>query len=113
MPRRIRCDAFVMALFPRGGDLSTRITMHSAALLAEALELARRLGYHVREEDLEGAGGGHCSFAGKKWLLLDVTQSPREQLADALDAVRGESGVDQHPVSPSLAGMLRESRKAA
>ena len=50
--------------------------MHAAALLAEALELARQFDYQIREEYLEGAGGGHCSFAGKKWLLLDVTQSP-------------------------------------
>jgi hypothetical protein len=87
--------------------------MHAAALLAEALELARRLGYQVREEDLEGAGGGHCAFAGRKWLLLDITQSPREQLADVIDAVRGEGGAELGAVSPSLANCLNESRKAA
>ena len=62
--------------------------MYNAKLLAEATELARRLDYTVREEYLEGAGGGHCTFGGQKWLLLDVTQSVDEQLSDVADALR-------------------------
>lgn len=85
--------------------------MH-AALLAEAVELARKLAYQIREEDLEGAGGGHCAFGGKKWLLLDVTQSPREQLADVTDALREEPTVWQHAVSSSLSAMLQIARAA-
>jgi hypothetical protein len=80
--------------------------MHAAALLAEAINLARQLNYHIREEDLEGAGGGHCSFGGKKWLLLDVTQSAREQLADAVDALRSEPTMEIRRLSPQLAAMM-------
>jgi hypothetical protein len=86
--------------------------MHAAALLAEAIDLARQLGYQIREEDLEGAGGGHCSFGGKKWLLLDVTQSAREQLADVADALRDEPAVWQHAVSPPLGAMLQVAKAA-
>jgi hypothetical protein len=87
--------------------------MHAAALLAEALDVARVFGYQIREEFLEGAGGGHCSFAGKKWLLLDVTQSSREQLADALDALRCEPAARHRLLSPQLAEMLVGAKRAA
>jgi hypothetical protein len=86
--------------------------MQAPALLAEAIEIARQLEYQVREEDLEGAGGGHCSFAGKKWLLLDVTQSAREQLDDVADALRCEPtalGLIRNPV---LSEVVRPKRAA-
>ena len=86
--------------------------MLTATLLAEALELARKLGYSVREEYLDGAGGGHCLFGGKKWLLLDVTQSTEEQLTDAVDAIRGEPGVSRLQMTPSLAATLQFSKAA-
>ena len=86
--------------------------MHPTRLLAEATDLARQLDYQIREEYLDGAGGGHCSFAGKKWLLLDVTQSPEEQLSDVTDALRGENGVWRLPVSPPLADLLQLTRAA-
>ena len=47
--------------------------MHIAQLLSQALDTARRAGYQVREESLDGAGGGHCLIRGKKCLLLDQT----------------------------------------
>ena len=86
--------------------------MAAATLLAEALELARKLGYAVREEYFGGAVGGHCLFAGKKWLLLDVTQSAEEQLTDAVDAIRGEPGASRLQMTPSLATMLQFSKAA-
>jgi hypothetical protein len=76
------------------------------------MELARQLEYHVREEDLDGAGGGHCFFSGKKWLLLDVTQSPEEQLSDVVDALRTESGVWRFQVTPQLGEMLQLTKAA-
>lgn len=87
--------------------------MHAAALLAEALDLARQLHYCIREEDLDGVGGGHCSYGGKKWLLLDVTQSAREQLADAIDALRDEPAAFGCRLSPPLAQLLRQTKNAA
>lgn len=86
--------------------------MQSVTLLAEAADLARRLDYTLREEYLDGAGGGHCFFGGKKWLLLDVTQSVDEQLSVITDALRTDDAVWRMPVSPQLAGMIRVSRAA-
>jgi hypothetical protein len=86
--------------------------MHDARLLAEAVEIARRLGFRVREDVLEGAGGGHCCYHGQKWLFLDATQSDEEQLNDVLDALRAEPAVGGLAISPPLAQRLRVSRAA-
>ena len=86
--------------------------MHVARLLAEAMELARQLQYTIREEYLDGAGGGHCYFSGKKWLLLDITQSPEEQLSDVSDALRAETGLWRLPITPPLARLLQVTKAA-
>jgi hypothetical protein len=86
--------------------------MHAAKLLAEALELARQMQYTVREEYLDGAGGGHCYFSGKKWLLLDVAQSTEEQLSDVGDALRTESTLASISMTPSLAQWLHLNKAA-
>jgi hypothetical protein len=66
--------------------------MHTVALLKEALDAARSLGYEVRQDWLGGNGGGHCLVRGRKWLLLDVAQSADEQLDIVGNALRDESG---------------------
>jgi Spy/CpxP family protein refolding chaperone len=87
--------------------------MNTTTMLAEALQLARECQYQIREEDLEGAGGGHCSFSGKKWLLLDITQSAQQQLEDALDALRCEPRLRQHSISEPMATLLAGGKRAA
>jgi hypothetical protein len=94
--------------------------MYTVEMLSESLELARQLGYQIREDQLEGAGGGHCLIRGHKWLLLDITQSADDQLRDVLDALKGDfsaSGrlqqgrLQQDPpqISPELAKALASS----
>lgn len=87
--------------------------MHTAQLLSQALDAARRLGYEVREDSLEGAGGGHCLIRGKKWLLLDMTQTYREQLSDVLDALRVEPDLGTIELHPALTERLSSNSKAA
>ncbi len=87
--------------------------MHTVEMLSLALDLARRLGYQIREDQLEGAGGGHCLIRGQKWLLLDLTQSAEEQLRDVLDAVRGDRQLDQVDVPSELADSLSRERPLA
>lgn len=81
--------------------------MHTAQLLSHALDLSRRAGFQIREEALEGAGGGHCLIRGQKWLLLDLTQTHQEQLNDVLDALRCEPQLDLATVPDQLADCLR------
>jgi len=86
--------------------------MHTAQLLSLAIELSRRTGYHIREEALEGAGGGHCLIRGQKCLLLDLTQSNQEQLNDVLDALRSEPQLDWSEVPAPLTEHLQLPRAA-
>lgn len=80
--------------------------MHTVAMLKEALDTARRMGYEVRQDWLGGDGGGHCLVRGRKWLLLDVAQSADEQLDVVADALRCEAGVERAIRSPELAERL-------
>jgi len=86
--------------------------MHTTQLLSEALNLSRRIGYQIREEVLEGAGGGHCLIRGQKWLLLDLTQTRQEQLNDVLDALRSEPKLELSAVPEILVEYLRLPRAA-
>jgi hypothetical protein len=86
--------------------------MHTVAMLQEALDTARRLGYEVRQDWLGGDGGGHCLVRGRKWLLLDVAQSADEQLDVVADALRTESGASCAIRSAELAERLQLRRAA-
>jgi len=86
--------------------------MHTAQLLSQALDLSRRAGYQIREEALEGAGGGHCLIRGQKWLLLDLTQTHQEQLNDVVDALRSEPRLELSEVPEILVEYLRVPRAA-
>jgi hypothetical protein len=88
--------------------------MHTAKLLSLAIDAARSAGYEIREDVLDGAGGGHCLIRGRKCLLLDITQDHQEQLNDVLDALRAETGLDRGRLHPLLvAGLQRPLRQAA
>lgn len=87
--------------------------MHTAQLLAQAIDAARRLGFDVREDVLDGAGGGHCLIRGKKWLMIDVTQSYREQLSDVIDAIQTEPELGSIELHPALAERVKPQRSAA
>ena len=87
--------------------------MHAAKMLSLAVDAARSAGYEIREEILDGAGGGHCLIHGKKCLLLDMTQTHREQLSDVLDALRAEPQLNSSALHPLLAASLQESLERA
>lgn len=61
--------------------------MHTFELLHQATEIARTMGYEIREEWLGGAGGGSCEFGGKKWIFLDIAHNPLEQLEEVADVI--------------------------
>ena len=86
--------------------------MHTVELLQEAVEIARRLGYEVRQDWIGGDGGGHCIVRGRKWLLLDLAQSADEQLDVVADALKGETGAMRAVKSRELAERLRLKKVA-
>jgi hypothetical protein len=64
--------------------------MHTVNLLEACLDLAKQLGYEVRQEWLDGEGGGSCVLRGRKLLFLDLALDPAEQLEQVLDMLRRE-----------------------
>ena len=61
--------------------------MHTVELLHQATELARTMGYEIREEWLGGTGGGGCEFGGKRWIFLDLGHNSQEQLEKMTDVL--------------------------
>jgi hypothetical protein len=86
--------------------------MLTIELLEEALELARRAGYKVRQEWLEGCAAGACTIRGQKWLFLDPTTSPSEQLEEVLNALWADPDVAAIDLGPELQ-QVAPKRKAA
>jgi len=78
--------------------------MHTVELLDQALDLAGRSGYQIRQEWLGGSGGGGCELHGRKIIFLDLALAPLDQLALVLDALRREPDALALP----MPGPLRE-----
>jgi hypothetical protein len=86
--------------------------MHTVELLDQALDLAVRLGYSVRQEWFGGCGGGGCEIKGRKVLFLDLDLGPQEQLEQVVSALRHEP--DAIGLAPSRAlGEMLKVRKIA
>ena len=76
--------------------------MHTVEMLEQALDLAARLGYTVRQECLAGSGGGGCELKGRKLFFLDLDLGPDEQFEQVLDALRREVNVFTLPMPLEL-----------
>jgi hypothetical protein len=62
--------------------------MHTVELLERAIAEAEQRGFVVRQDWLSGSTAGACEFKGRRWLLIDLALSPREQLELVLDALK-------------------------
>ena len=72
--------------------------MHTVVLLAHALNLAEQMGYAVRQEWIDGNGGGGCELLGRKLLFIDLALPPGEQLEIVLGVLRRAPGVAEKPM---------------
>ena len=86
--------------------------MHTVVLLAHALDLAERLGYTIRQDWLEGNGGGGCELRGRKLLFVDLATSPEEQLAMVLGVLRSEPRAGELSTPQGLRDVLRPRKSA-
>ena len=68
--------------------------MHTVEMLAEGLNLVKRLGYEVRQDWLGGNGGGACELKGRKILFLDLALGPADQLELVLTVLQRRAGHD-------------------
>jgi len=86
--------------------------MHTVAILEQALELAARLGYGIRQEWLAGNGGGGCELNGKKVFFLDLALDPSEQLDQILDTLRHDHDAARLPMPHELRELLQVRKSA-
>lgn len=86
--------------------------MHTVEVLEEALAAARKLGYGVRQEWLDGAAGGMCEYGGKRWLFVDLSQTTAEQLEEVLAVLRNDAQTESLLLSPILRKLAHRRRAA-
>lgn len=86
--------------------------MHTIALLEQALNLATRLGYTIRQEWLGGDGGGGCELRGRKLFFLDLDLRADEQLDQVVETLRRESDAQKLPMPHELRERLKLRKSA-
>ena len=86
--------------------------MHTVVLLAHALNLAERLGYVIRQDWLEGGGGGGCELRGRKFLFIDLATSPADQFEMVLGVLRSEPHAAELSMPQELRDILRLRKSA-
>lgn len=83
--------------------------MRTLELLDYLIELARRLGYEIREEWLEGCGGGACHIKGQKVLFVDLSLPPADRIEHVARALKGCHELENIYVLPEARAMLDEA----
>lgn len=88
--------------------------MHTVEMLDEAIRVAERMGYQIRQEWLGGTGGGACEFGGRRWLFVDLALNAVEQLDQVTGALRDDPAVlnSNTGMSPKLYRLLHGRRAA-
>ena len=86
--------------------------MHTVDLLEEAVAAARKLGYQLRHEWLDGSGGGACQFGGKRWIFIDLALSTPDQLDQVVSALLDDPRTPQISLSPALSRLTQRRRAA-
>jgi hypothetical protein len=79
-------------------------------LLAEAAQVARDLGYTVREEPLGDLLGGRCELGGAVQVLLNLEHPAAERLDRLLRALADDPRVAAEPKSRLLEARLEAVR---
>jgi len=86
--------------------------MHTVEILEHGLNLASRLGYQIRQEDLNGSGGGGCVIRGKKIFFLDLALGPADQLDLVIETLRHDPDAQQLPMPGQLRELLAVRKSA-
>ncbi len=80
--------------------------MHTVELLEQAIQAAEQLGYQIRQDWLDGRGGGACELKGQRWIFLDLAQGPIDHLDCVLSAIRDQPGLAELELPPALRARL-------
>ncbi len=88
--------------------------MHTLDLLEQAIHTAQQLGFNVREEWLNGQGGGYCEIAGIRWIFIDLSLNSMEKLDQILDALSHDPALETAVLPAELQKIMHPgTRKAA
>ncbi len=77
--------------------------MHAVRRLQAALELARRAGYQVRTEWLDGVSYPACRLGRRKLLFVDLALDAQDQLEQVLAALEDDPAVPPQELQALLA----------
>jgi len=94
-------------------DGDAELVSDTLGLLEEAMQLARDLGYRVREEPLGELPGGVCAVGGQRQILLNASHPSSQRLDTLLDVLATDADVGDQPVSHLLESRLRKHRSGA
>ena len=83
--------------------------MRTLELLDYMIELAHRIGYEIREEWLDGMGGGACELKGHKVLFVDQSLPPSERVEQVAHALQGCTELTQIYVLPEARELLERA----
>jgi hypothetical protein len=86
--------------------------MHTVELLDEALSLAAKQGFGIRQDWFGGGLAGACEVKGQRWIFIDLALAPPEQLEQVLSALRELPSHPHTSISAQLQALLYP-RKAA
>jgi len=86
--------------------------MHTVELLEEAIALAEKAGYQVRQEWLGGSGGGDCEIKGQRWIFLDLAVGPLDHLELVLQVLQREPNAVSMPMPHELRNLLALRKSA-
>ncbi|MFM8734443.1 MAG: hypothetical protein ACKOC8_04530 [Pirellulales bacterium] len=82
-------------------------------LLEEARQIAKDLGYEVREEVLGDLPGGRCTIGDRAIVLLNLEHPPAERLDRLLAAIATEPRLATEPKSRLLEARLRDLERGS
>jgi hypothetical protein len=83
--------------------------MRTLELLDYLIELARRLGFEIREEWLDGQGGGACEIKGLKILFVDQSLPPADRVDQVARSLRGCNQLATIYILPEARVLLDEA----
>ena len=86
--------------------------MNHVHQLDEWIEVAQKLGYHIRYDYFGGTGGGVCQYGGKKWLFIDLALPPQEQLDLISTTLNADPLLDTVKISSRLREEISHRRVA-
>lgn len=79
----------------------------TVGMFAEAMQLARDLGYEVREEPLGELPGGRCAIGGATQVLLNLEHAVADRLDVLLRALAADPRLVHEPKSRLLEARIR------